>query len=118
MAAEANYGGRVTDPMDRRLIKIILKAFYSEDILKKDFTMTKDGVYKILDNPTFGTAIDYIKALPMNDSTEVFGLHANAEISSAIIETNTICETILMLLPRDIGGSGVSTEHLIKEKIK
>lgn len=29
MAAEANYGGRVTDPMDRRLIKIILKTFYS-----------------------------------------------------------------------------------------
>ena len=30
MAAEANYGGRVTDPMDRRLIKIILKKFYSD----------------------------------------------------------------------------------------
>lgn len=29
MAAEANYGGRVTDPMDRRLIKIILKTFYN-----------------------------------------------------------------------------------------
>lgn len=118
MAAEANYGGRVTDPMDRRLIKIILKTFYSENILKKDFKMTKDGVYKILDNPSFGSALDYIKSLPMNDSTEVFGLHPNAEISSAIIETNTICETVLMLLPRDVGGSGVSTEHMIKEKIK
>jgi dynein heavy chain len=29
MVAEANYGGRVTDPHDRRLIKIILKQFYS-----------------------------------------------------------------------------------------
>lgn len=69
MAAEANYGGRVTDPMDRRLIKIILKTFYSENILNNDFKMTRDGVYKILDIPTFGTALDYIKALPMNDST-------------------------------------------------
>lgn len=57
MAAEANYGGRVTDPMDRRLIKIILKTFYSEDILKNDFKMTKDSVYKILDNPTYSTAL-------------------------------------------------------------
>lgn len=33
MVAEANYGGRVTDPKDRRLIKILLKGFYTEDIL-------------------------------------------------------------------------------------
>ena len=69
MAAEANYGGRVTDPMDRRLIKIILKAFYSENILQNNFSMTKDGIYKILDNPSFGQALGYMKLLPMNDST-------------------------------------------------
>ena len=40
--------------------------------------MTKDGVYKILDMPTFDTALDYIKSLPLNDSSEVFGLHPNA----------------------------------------
>jgi hypothetical protein len=55
--------------MDRRLIKIILKTFYSENILNNDFKMTKDGVYKILDNPSFGAALSYIKSLPMNDST-------------------------------------------------
>jgi dynein heavy chain, axonemal len=85
MAAEANYGGRVTDPMDRRLIKIILKTFYSEDILKNDFKMTKDAVYRIDDDPSYESALNYIRGLPMNDNTEVFGLHANAEISSAII---------------------------------
>ncbi len=53
MAAEANYGGRVTDPMDRRLIKIILQRFYSEDITKDGFKMTQDGVYRILDEPNW-----------------------------------------------------------------
>lgn len=53
MAAEANYGGRVTDPMDRRLIKIILKKFYSPEITKDGFKITEDGIYKILDNPTY-----------------------------------------------------------------
>jgi dynein heavy chain len=33
MVAEANYGGRVTDPKDRRLIKILLKQFYTNNIL-------------------------------------------------------------------------------------
>ena len=69
MAAEANYGGRVTDPMDRRLIKIILKRFYSESIIKDNFKLTKDGVYKIMDNPNFDSTLDYIKSLPLNDST-------------------------------------------------
>lgn len=78
MAAEANYGGRVTDPMDRRLIKIILKKFYSTEIMKDDFRMTKDGVYRILDLPTFEASLEYIKNLPINDGTEVFGLHPNA----------------------------------------
>lgn len=49
MAAEANYGGRVTDPMDRRLIKIILKQFYSPDILEDGFTLSRSGIYQILD---------------------------------------------------------------------
>lgn len=33
MVAEANYGGRVTDPKDRRLIAILLKQFYTTDVL-------------------------------------------------------------------------------------
>jgi dynein heavy chain len=33
MVAEANYGGRVTDDKDRRLIKIILKNFYCPEAL-------------------------------------------------------------------------------------
>lgn len=69
MAAEANYGGRVTDPMDRRLIKIILKNFYSDAILQDGFKMTADGTYRVLDDANFGASLDYIKNLPMNDST-------------------------------------------------
>lgn len=69
MAAEANYGGRVTDPMDRRLIKIILKKFYSGEIISNGFQMTKDGIYKILDNPNFENSLEYIRSLPLNDKT-------------------------------------------------
>ena len=37
MVAEANYGGRVTDPKDRRLIKIILRDFYTPKILDEEY---------------------------------------------------------------------------------
>jgi hypothetical protein len=39
--------------MDRRLIKIILKKFYSTEIMNDGFKMTTDAIYKILDEPTF-----------------------------------------------------------------
>ena len=45
MVAEANYGGRVTDPKDRRLIKILLNDFYSENILEEGYKFSESGVY-------------------------------------------------------------------------
>lgn len=44
--------------------------------------------------------------MPLNEPTSVFGMHPNAEISSAILETNFITSTILSLLPRTSGGGG------------
>ena len=44
MVAEANYGGRVTDPKDRRLIKILLRDFYSPDILKINHKLSPSGL--------------------------------------------------------------------------
>jgi dynein heavy chain, axonemal len=37
MVAEANYGGRVTDDKDRRLIKVLLKTFYCKEILDDSY---------------------------------------------------------------------------------
>lgn len=116
MVAEANYGGRVTDAQDRRLIKIILQDFYTPDILADGYKLSPSGVYYVPDEGGIDVFKDYIRQLPMNDMTEVFGLHDNAEISSAIIETNFICGTILSLLPRTVGGAGASPEAIIKEK--
>lgn len=45
MVAEANYGGRVTDPMDRRSISLILEDFYSPDILKDGYQFSESGKY-------------------------------------------------------------------------
>ncbi len=57
MVAEVNFGGRVTDPKDRRLISVILEDFYSEKILKKDHKFSESGIYYPLDE---GDVFDYI----------------------------------------------------------
>lgn len=45
MVAEANYGGRVTDDKDRRLIKVILKDFYTSSNLNEDYKFSVSGNY-------------------------------------------------------------------------
>lgn len=44
----------------------------------------------------------------MTDLTEVFGLHDNADITSAINDTTNLLGTALSLMPRKVGGSGKS----------
>lgn len=47
MVAEANYGGRVTDPMDRRSINLILSDFYTPEVLKDGHKFSESGKYFI-----------------------------------------------------------------------
>ena len=83
LGAEINYGGRVTDDKDVRLIKTILKIYINEDALKVDYAFSKSGIYK---QPPIGEQQDYlnyIETLPLNPAPEVFGLHDNADITNA-----------------------------------
>lgn len=45
MVAEANYGGRVTDTKDRRIIKVILSDFWAEKVLNNNYKYSKSGIY-------------------------------------------------------------------------
>jgi dynein heavy chain, axonemal len=116
MAAEANYGGRVTDPMDRRTIKTILNDFYTTDILKDDYRFCPNKSYFAPPEIDLNGYLEYIKTLPLNDPTEVFGLHSNADITSAINDANSMLSIILSLLPRIGSGSNQSQEMHLEDK--
>ena len=55
IGAEINYGGRVTDDKDVRLIKVILQGYMNEKMLEDDYFMSKSGTYKSI---PFGKEID------------------------------------------------------------
>lgn len=61
MVAEANYGGRVTDPMDRRSINIILSDFYCADVLKDGYKYSESGKYVVPPDGPLSSYVDYIK---------------------------------------------------------
>ena len=43
--ADITYGGRVTDIWDKRSISSILRKYFTELLLKDQYTFTDDGVY-------------------------------------------------------------------------
>jgi len=116
MVSEANYGGRVTDPNDRVCINLILEDFYNPDMLKKEHKLVESGKYKVpLEGPLF-TYIEYIQEMPLNDLTEVFGLHENAEVTSAINQTEATLSTILSITATgSSGGDGQSQDDILRQ---
>ena len=114
MVAEANYGGRVTDPMDRRAINMILEDFYTPDILKDGYRFSEGNKYIVPPEGPLSNYITYIKEeMAANDDTAVFGLHDNADITSAIYDTNLLLGTALSLMPRKAAGSGKTQEEIL-----
>ncbi|ETL39916.1 hypothetical protein L916_08791 [Phytophthora nicotianae] len=107
LAGECNYGGRVTDDKDRRCLITILSDFYTPDILSDNYTFSPSGLYYAPSaDGSLSVFLNYIDQLPMNEGPEVFGLHDNANISTAIAETNLLLESALSLQPRGASGGG------------
>lgn len=103
LTAECNYGGRVTDDKDRRLIVYMLKDFYNDKMVNDaDYKFVEDSVYQF--KPDLGThesMIEFYKNFPAISKPGVFGLHANADISKDIGESNLLFDTLLLC-----GGGG------------
>ena len=115
LGAEINYGGRVTDSKDVRLIKTILETFIRPEILEPGFRFSKSGLYYAPDAPEMEDMIDYIKGLPLNPAPEAFGLHENAEITTNQQHTRHLLSVILTMQPRASAGGGKSREEVIGE---
>ncbi|KAA0164767.1 hypothetical protein FNF31_02304 [Cafeteria roenbergensis] len=115
LVGECNYGGRVTDDKDRRLLMCMLTDFYTPKILEDSYRFSPSGKYYAPKHGMIDSYMDFIKAMPFSEGPEVFGLHDNADITSAIAETSAMLATALSLQPRAAGGAGKSWEATLTE---
>ena len=118
LGAEVNYGGRVTDDKDIRLIKAILKRCINPDIMKVGGSFSDSGIYKTIEPGTTDDYVRYIQSLPLVPHPEAFGLHENAEITTNQQTSRTILELTLSVQARGSSGSGKSREEVIDEIAK
>jgi dynein heavy chain len=119
VTGDINYGGRVTDDLDRRCLLSILKLYCSPEALKDDYKFSPSGLYYAPADGKIELYRDYIEGFPLNADPEVFGMHGNANISYESLESNKIIETILSIQPRVAGGGGgLTPDQIVLEKSK
>jgi dynein heavy chain len=105
----------VTDDKDSCLIKTILRTYVNSNIFDPDYKFSESGKYYIIPSGSQHDYLEYIKGLPLDPEPEAFGLHENAQITTAQDETRLLLETITSVQPRASTGSGKSREAQIAD---
>ncbi len=123
LISEANYGGRVTDEIDRRVLSGYLNQYFCEDALKIDkFSLSTLDEYYVPPEGSLSSYREYIATLPVSDQPEAFGQHPNADISYMITDSTITLESCLSLQPNtgeaSSGGAGAgAAEKLVDQLI-
>ncbi|XP_015263237.1 PREDICTED: dynein heavy chain 12, axonemal, partial [Gekko japonicus] len=117
LTGECNYGGRVTDDWDRRLLLTMLADFYSPNIIEDaHYKFSPSGNYYAPPRSTYDEYIEFIKNLPFSQQPEIFGLHENVDISKDLQQTKILFESLLLTLGGSTqGGSSGSSDSTLYE---
>ncbi|GCB68504.1 hypothetical protein scyTo_0000891 [Scyliorhinus torazame] len=103
LTGECNYGGRVTDDWDRRLLMTILADFCNSELIENPrYAFSPSRNYCAPPKGNYDDYIDFIKKLPSSQHPEVFGMHENVDISKDLQQTKIMFDSLLLTQ----GGSG------------
>lgn len=115
MAGEVQYGGRITDDLDRRLFAGYTEAWLSSHTLLNAFTFNPDHainrspdnfIYKSPNCTEIEDYMNYILKFPEVDSPEILGLHPNADLTFRFKEVSQLLDTILETQPKQSSSTG------------
>ena len=103
MTAEVQYGGKITDDLDRRLFATYCTSWMNASSLGKTFQFNPETyinppsesfAYLIPDFQEHSDYVRYLETMPMEDSPELFGLHPNADLTFRIKSANALLSTL------------------------
>jgi dynein heavy chain len=115
--AEVNYGGRVTDDKDVRLISAVLGNYFNEDMLVDGYCFNKLPAYTLPNQGSLAECRELLRKFPVDEDPRIFGLHQNAMITSMQSQAKNFMDTVISVQPRisSSGGGGKKPEEIVDE---
>lgn len=115
LTGECNYGGRVTDDWDRRLIVTILDNYVNPNVVNDpNYAFCDIGnQYGLPRRCEYQDYLKHIESVPVNPPPEVFGLHMNAGITRDYSTSMALTEALVLVEGTGSGGEGVNTEVIL-----
>ena len=110
MVCEVQYGGRVTDDFDRRLLNAYGKTWLDNGIFSPTFQFFEG--YRVPGEMKWINEVRaFVEELPLIDTPDIFGLHMNADLAFRSNQTLSILNTLLSIQPKDGGALGGETRE-------
>uniref|UniRef100_A0A663MBF2 Dynein axonemal heavy chain 12 n=1 Tax=Athene cunicularia TaxID=194338 RepID=A0A663MBF2_ATHCN len=113
LTGECNYGGRVTDDWDRRLLLTMLDDFYNPDIIENPrYTFSPSGKYYA---PPKGTYEDYIEFIKVKSSNKILNFYDDAlRRQSLKASEEVVLQHIKLCLPNDFDVEGCLSKYPVR----
>ncbi|CAN0438741.1 unnamed protein product [Ascophyllum nodosum] len=119
MVGEVQYGGKITDAMDRRLFKAYTETWMGPATLSPSFRFNPlpplqaghHFNYLIPDSEEVQEYLTYIQSLPCIDGPEVFGLHPNADLTFRNKEGLHLLATLMETQTKQATGRSSGTRE-------
>uniref|UniRef100_A0A8C5TF94 Uncharacterized protein n=1 Tax=Malurus cyaneus samueli TaxID=2593467 RepID=A0A8C5TF94_9PASS len=111
MLGEVQYGGRVTDDLDKALLNTYARVWFGEHMFTEKFCFYKGYVI-----PKGNTKTNHIFPPPIFFTfyLKVFGLHPNADITYQTNLANETFSTIVSIQPKDSSTRGETREAVVQ----
>jgi len=116
LAGECNYGGRVTEKQDRRLLMTLLADYYCPAAIAEGYSLCYEHPeYSIPPPATHEAVLESIGSLPLVVPPGVYGFHENANLTREQGETYGMMDSLLLTLGQASAGGGASSEDAIRQ---
>ncbi|XP_034826235.1 dynein axonemal heavy chain 7 [Maniola hyperantus] len=115
LTGECNYGGRVTDDWDRRLIVTILDNYVNTNVVNDPNYLFCDlgNQFGLPRRCEYQDYLKHIESVPVNPPPEVFGLHMNAGITRDYSVSMALTTSLVLVEGTSGGGEGGNTEVIL-----